>query len=324
MTIAAMTLVIVICMLGEAFFSGMETGMISIQRLRLRHLVDEGSRRARILQNFLDHSDRLLGTTLVGTNICVVIASVLAASVAAAFYPAWGKLISSVVMTAMLLVFCEYIPKAWFRSRPLERCIEFAHALRLSWIALRPLGAAVIWLTRCIVPRSSRGDRDGQPFVTRDDLKILTKELGEDGVISPRERTMIHRVFELSSRTAGQIMIPIDQMTLVHASTTVPELLQKTRGCGFTRLPVYSEQEKKFTGIVNIFDVLSSGAGPNGGCAADYMRTPQFISENMPVDDILPRMRSLRQPMCLVTNADSNAIGLVTTEDVLEEIVGQL
>ena len=317
-------IVILACMLGEAFFSGMETGVISIHRMRLRHMVEEGSRRAKVLHEFLEHSDRLLGTTLVGTNICVVVASVAAASFATRMLPPWGKAVSSVTLAVLLLVFSEYLPKAWFRGRPLERCIMFTEPLQASWHVLRPIGAAVTWLTKGLVPGPGSGLASRAPFVTREELKIIARELGRNGVITPRERVMIHRVFELSSRQAGQVMIPRAQMTLVDGTTTVPELLDTARASGFTRLPVYDKQREHFSGIVNVFDALSADTPAEDATVTDYMRAPQFIPEDMPVDDILPRMRRLRQPMCLVTSGESEVTGLITTEDVLEEIVGKL
>jgi CBS domain containing-hemolysin-like protein len=223
-------------------------------------------------------------------------------------------------MTLLLLVFSEYLPKAWFRSRPLERCSVFAEALRVSWVALKPIAATVTWLTGWLVPRS---DKIIKPLVTKDDLKVLTRELGRNGVISPRERTMIHRVFELSTRNVGEIMIPRDEMVAVQSNAPIPAVVQTARESGFTRLAVY-DSKGEVAGIVNISDVLSSGPAADEAKALDYMRAPQFITENMPVDDVLPRMRALRQPMCFVTDQESLVIGLVTTEDVLEEIVGKL
>ena len=314
-------IIILFCMIATACFSGIETGVISIQRLRLRHLiVEKDSRPAKILQGFLDHSDRLLGTTLVGTNIGVVIASVLAASLAARVSPTWGKAVSSVVMTMLLLVFSEYLPKAWFRSLPLERCSMFAETLRVASVALRPIAVTITWLTSWLVPRSVKKAKHS---VTRDDLKVLTGELGRNGVISPRERTMIHRVFELSNRSVGEIMIPRDKMIGVESTTAIPNVVQRSRDSGFTRLAVY-DSEGNVIGIVNIYDVLSSGSAADDAKASDYMRSPQFINEDMAVDDVLARMRLLRQPMCFVTDRESVVIGLVTTEDVIEEIVGKL
>ncbi|MBN1676517.1 MAG: HlyC/CorC family transporter [Kiritimatiellae bacterium] len=316
--------VIAICMIGEAFFSGMETGLISIHRMRLRHLLKEKRRGARLLQNFIDHPDRLLGTTLVGTNICVETAAILAASVATALLGPWGNPLSGVVMTILLVALCEYLPKAWFQSQPLRRCLLFVVPLRLSWIVLRPIGAVITAIAKLLVPKGRDFSRARTPFVTRDELKLLAREGEKNGVLSPAERQMIHRVFELSGKTAREIMIPREKMVSVNSSTLLPDLLKTAKSAGVTRLPVYDNEESHFVGIVNIFDVFTAPDTNHEATVADYMRPARFIQERMPVDEILPQMRLLRQQMCLVTADDLQVTGLVTTEDVLEEIVGQL
>jgi putative hemolysin len=175
------------------------------------------------------------------------------------------------------------------------------------------------------VPKSSGRTKIRRPFVSREDLKILSREMGQQNAISPAERGMIHRVFELSSRTVGQVMVPQSQMTVAKDTATVAEFLQLVRDSRFRRLPVYSETQKRFIGIVNVADILAEDPGQRaGGKVTDYMRVPQFIPDYMPVDEILPRMRRHHQPVFLVTNVHSDVTGLVTMEDVLEEIVGNL
>ena len=131
---------------------------------------------------------------------------------------------------------------------------------------------------------------------------------------------MIDKVFELSSKTAGQIMKPRNGMVLVHDTTTVHGLLETVRRTGFRRYPVYSEREKRFVGVVSIADMLSVGPEDMSCTVADYMRSPQFVPDYMPADDILPRMKRTQQAMLLVTDAHSQVVGLVTTENVLGEI----
>jgi putative hemolysin len=324
MGIDSALLIIIACMAGSAFFSGIETGVISIHRMRLKHFVRRGSRRAAILQGYLDDSDRLLGTTLVGTNICIVVVSVVAASTAAELVGEWGGAVSTFVMSVLVLAFSEYLPKAWFHSRPLERCRRFAGVLRITELILKPLGVTIIWLTKWLVPGPSRPLSKPPPFVTREDLKVLAREGERDGVLSREERDMIHRVFELSGKRAHEIMIPRKNMTSVRADTTVEEFFGTARSSGFTRMPVCDMATGKFTGVINVFYVLSSSELDASRRASDFVRPALFVSENMPVDDILPRMRRSRQPMCFVTNDESEVVGLITTEDILEEVVGQL
>ncbi len=317
-------LLILACMLGAAFFSGMETGVISIHRMRLRHSVRQGDDNARILERFVEQFDRLLGTTLVGTNICHVTASVTAASLATAHYGQGGKALSTVVMALLILLFCEYLPKAWFSAHPLERCRRFAGPLHIASIAFHPVSVVILTLSRILAPVKTGAYRKPDAFVTRDDLKKLAHESERTGAISPRERIMIHRVFDLSNKCARDVMVPFEKMVTVPADLTVSEVLERARHAGFTRLPVFDPASKRFIGILNVIYLLSSGDPTDGRSIRDYIRPPLFIPQDMPMDEILPLMRKARQPLCLVQDREANVIGLMTTENILGEIVGRL
>ncbi len=319
-------LFILICMVGEAFFSGMETGVISIHRMRLKHYVRQGSVQARALQGFLDNPDRLFGVTLVGTNVCVVTISVLAASFFVALFPRFGETVSAVVMTVLVLLFCEYIPKAWFHTRPFHRCRIFVRPLLTAEAVFRPLSWLILNVTSLLAPGTARTFAKRGTFVTREDLKTLVHEGEQNGVLSPDERVMIHRVFELSSKRARDIMIPVSAMVCVHDDTTVKEFLEQARSSKFTRMPVLERASGAYAGVVNVFFVLSQVDTETMGDrpVKSFVRAPLFISDTMPVDDIFPRLRRGRQPMCLVRNAEGRVLGLITTEDILEEIVGKL
>lgn len=324
MMITVQLIVIVLCMGGVAFFAGMETGAISIHRMRLRHSVRQGSHRAKILQGFLENPDRLLGTTLVGTNIFLVMMSVLSASLAVRLIGDWGEAVSMAVVSILVVIFCEYLPKAWFHSRPLERCCRYAGVLRFTELALLPISAVVIWLTKRLGAGPSKSFSQQAPFITREDLKFLTREEAKNGMLSPRESAMINRVFELSGKNARRIMIPRSEMTIVYSDTTIPEFFDTARTSDFTRMPVFDREKNEFIGIINVFYVLSTRHEDRGKTLAGFVRTPLFIPEDMPVDEIFPRLRRSRQPMCLVTSDQSQVTGLITTEDILEEIVGKL
>jgi len=315
---------IVICLFGQAFFAGIETGIISISRMRLRHFVRQGDPGALALQGYLDHFDRLLGTTLIGTNLSVVILSVVSASMASRWLGSWGEPVSAVVVALVVLIFCEYLPKAWFHSRPIERSRRYAGLLRIMEWVFKPLSAGIIGLSRLLVRGGGEALASPAPFVTREDLKVLAQEGERDGVLSPRERFMIHRVMELSHKSAGQIMVPLDQMTTVTIDTTVGEFRAVARQSGHTRMPVYDAKQESYVGLVNIFYILSGRRVEMDRLVNDFSRPLLYVRESMPVDDILPVMRRARQPLCLVRDDDKQVVGLLTTEDILKEIVGAL
>ncbi len=316
-------ILILFCLAGAAFFAGIETGVISINRMRLRHRAEQGDPPAHILEQFLDHPDRLLGTTLVGTNLCMVMASVMAASIAEELFPAWGEAIMGALMTFIILVFSEYLPKAWFQSEPLKRCRPFAYPLRWSSWVLRPLANVMTWITQWMLPSSYKEAPTRPLFSTKDEINLLAQESEEHGSLSPKQRIMIRRVFELSNKTARDIMTPRAEMTVVGKTAGAHELHQKVRETRHVRFPV-CDDSGTFLGIVNFFDVVSECDRDGEVKLTTFIRPPLLIPETTPMMETFSKLRLARQDMCLVVNAQSQVTGLITSQDVLEEIVGKL
>lgn len=315
---------ILLCLAASAFFAGIETGVISIHRMRLRHAARQGTPGADILEEFKENPDRLLGATLTGNNFVNVLMSVLAASLAARLAGPMGEAIGAVLITVVVLIFGEYLPKAWFLGRPLARSLPFARLLRLAEALFRPLSVAAVGLTRWLIPGKPASLADTVPFVTRDDLLALAREGEEHGILSREERVMIHRVFELSHKIARDIMVPREKMTLVHNDSTISEIFETARATGFTRLPVFHTERNEFIGVLNVLYVLAHAADNASRRAEWFARPPVFVHERTRVDNVLPLMRRSRQPLAFVQNDREEITGLLTTEDVLDEIVGQL
>ncbi len=310
------------CLTGAAFFEGMETGVISLNRMRLRHLAEQGDKAARILQNFLEHPDRLLGTTLVGTNLFIVMASVISANRGSRLGE-WGEAIAGIIITLLALVFSQYLPKAWFQSRPLKRCRPFAIPLRWSALMLRPFINTINWLTAWIIP-SDGASVSSRPLVsTKDEFNILAQESEAHGTLSPRQRIMIRRVLELSGKKARDIMTPREKMTVLTAHSSVNDLMVTVRLSTHPRLPVYAADGNTFQGTINFFDVMA-GCEDNKACPIDrFVRPPFFINEDTPLMETFAKLRLSHQAMCLVVDSKSNVTGLITNQNVLQEIVGK-
>ena len=324
MSAVATTLIVVLCMAAAAFFSGIETGVIALNRVHLRHRVRKNIPGAATLQAFRDNPDRLLGTTLVGSNLAIVVVSVVSAGLASRWLGTGAEAASALFDTVVLLVFCEFLPKAWFYSRSWERTQPFASLLRVSELALSPLSRSVVWLSRFLVPGPSRAFAEPPPFVTREDLKVLTRESEQLGALSPLERSMMHRVIELPSRTAGEVMVPAERMTFVHMDDTLETFYEVARNTRVSRMPVFDRNKRQFAGVVNVFSVLSSRPRDFAQPITPFIRPPVFIHETMSAVDIFPLLRRAHQPMGLVINGSREVVGLLTTEDILEEIVGKL
>ncbi|HMP89131.1 MAG TPA: hemolysin family protein [Kiritimatiellia bacterium] len=313
--------IIVFCLVGSAFFSGIETGMISINRLRLRHLVRHKIKGADILQEFLEKPDHLLGTTLVGNNIVNTVLSIVAVSVGTRMLGVAGSWLASIGVSLTLLVFCEFLPKAWFRSFPSRRCLPFAGTLKVIGRFLYPLSNFMMNIVRFFTPFMSRDDAGSPPTITRDEVMHLVKEGHKTGALSNDEVRMIKGVFELRTMTCSEIMVPRKDMVYIHTDTLHADITMFARSQHINQFPVYDRDRQMFVGIVYIVDVLAD-VHPEGKTARDYMRPPQLVSESIPVDHILPRMRVTRQPIILVTNDRYEVVGYVTLDQVLEEIIG--
>ena len=310
------------CLVGAAFFAGVETGVISINRLRLQHLVRRQVKGAAIIRHFLTHSDLLLGTTLIGTNLLHVVSAVLAASIGHHIYGAAGAAAAGLLLLVVTLVCCEYIPKAWFQAAPARRTLPFAPLLRATAWFLRPLSFLVNHVVRWTLPRRDAKEVEDKMLVSREELLHLAREGEQSGVLTRHESEMIHGVFELTHKTCATLMTPRDKMASVPATATPAEILALARTREFNRLPVYDAEHKSFVGVVHIFDLLADDA-PAGKTAADYMRPPQLVASYLPVDHLLPRMRVTRLPLFLVTDDRYEVIGLITLEDVLREVTGE-
>lgn len=314
-------IIITICMIGSAFFSGIETGMISINRLRLRHLIRHKIKGADILQEFLEKPDHLLGTTLVGNNIVNTVLSITFASVGLRLFGTAGTWIAGTIATVILLIFCEYLPKAWFRSFPSRRCLPFAGILKVFGKILYPMSTFMMNIVKVLTPFMNQTEKNTSPAITREEVLHLVKEGHKSGSISNDEVRMITGVFDLQTMTCAEIMIPRKDMVYIHQDTSHDDIIMFARAQHANQFPVFDRERKNFVGIVYIFDVLADSS-PEGKTAKDYMRVPQLVGSQTPVDHILPRMRVTKQPMVLVTNETFEVVGFVNLDMVLEEIVG--
>ncbi|MFO7535087.1 MAG: CNNM domain-containing protein [Kiritimatiellia bacterium] len=314
---------IFLCLIGNAFFAGIETGLISINRLKLRPHVEEEEPWALLIQNFLDNPGRLLSTTLVGTNLCMIMGSILAANVANNFSPHAGEWIAGILMTTIVLVACEYSPKAWFRAHPIARTRLFVRALDVSSRVLGPPCRLIMSLTNWIVPEPA-GQAPRAPVMSREDLVVLTKESTDSGLLTPKQRIMILRVADLSETTAPSCMIPLAKMTMVRETATVAEFYRQARESNYSNIPVYSDEKKQFVGLVNLYDVIPLEPADSATPVSRFMKSALFVKYNAPLTELFPLMRRARQSVCLVTGARGEVVGLLTSEDILKLIVGSL
>ncbi len=315
-------ILLLIALVGSALYSGLETGVVSINRIRLQHLIRQGEKAAARTGRFVENPDLLLGTTLAGTNLCNVIISVVSAQLAVAWLGGSGLWVASLGATVALLIFGEYLPKAWFRSYPAYRVMPFSWFLTVSAWVFSPLSSGIMRLARWLIP--GRADNEGgSPFITREELAFLAREGEQTGELTSAERRMMHGVLALSLKTCEEVMTPRDQMTITRPGTAVRDVLELARTHHISRVPVYDDTVGKFIGFINIMDLLIGDAPPDA-VVRDYARPPQYVRAPDRIDRVLPRMRMTRQPLALVHDEQERVIGLISVEDIMEEIIGEM
>ena len=310
--------------LGSCFFSGFESGMISLNRHRLIHRIRHGDVQAKALASVLRDSHRLLATTLVGNNICNVTLSTLIAALAvtAARWWAWDEAATQTVATAgaavLLLVIGEFLPKLWFTARPIERCRPLLPVFFCARAVLYPLASLCMILTRLVTPRERRG-RKRSPFLSRESLAFLMRDSEAHGQISAFERMMICRVLELQLRRATQLMTPLAKMVRVYESDNLATVLRVFRQSRHRILPLFSDDGARCLGVLHLFDLLRSRS--RDPVPFDLRRQPVFVQHDVPADELLPYMRVRNTKILIVNNSRGEPMGLVTQEDVLNAVL---
>jgi putative hemolysin len=318
--------VIVVLLLLSAAFSAAETALLAANRLRLQQLEEAGDRRARTARRLLDEPGRLLTTLLVADNMINVVATVLATSVLiAVFGVERGVIYAAVGIVIVLLVVGEIVPKRLAGRHADRLALAFARPVAAFGAVLSPvvrlLSAVGAFVVRPLGGRANLAS----PIVTEEEIRELVKVGEEEGVIQEDEREMIHSIFEFGDTVAREVMVPRIDMVCVADSDTVAAALRVIRAEQHSRLPVYHGTIDHIVGIVHVKDLLTAlQDGRENAPVTEAARPAYFIPESKPLDNLLREMRRRKAQMAIVVDEYGGTSGLVTTEDLLEEIVGPI
>ncbi|MBI4276894.1 MAG: HlyC/CorC family transporter [Armatimonadetes bacterium] len=319
-------IVLGILLLLSAFFSGTETALFAVNRLRLRRLDEEGNLRAGLVLRMLEDPGRPLTAILVGNNVTNVAASVLAALIfLRLFGPGAGPWVAILVVTVALLVIGEITPKT-FASKYAERiALWAARPIYLLSRVLFPIIQVLSAVTNVFLrPLGARVDLHS-PLVTEDEIKQLVKMGEEEGIIEQDEREMIHSIFEFGETLVREVMVPRIDMVCVEADATLDEVLEAVLQHGHSRIPVFEEDIDHIVGIAYVKDLLRDlKRGRLQVRARELMRPALFVPETKKVDDLFQELQRKKVHMAVVVDEFGGTAGLVTIEDLLEEIVGPI
>lgn len=320
---ATQLIILILLILLSAFFSSAETAFTTVNKIRIRTLLEDGDKRAEITLKVIDDSGKMLSAILIGNNIVNLSASSLATSLALRLFGNVGIGIATGILTLLILVFGEITPKTLSTLYAENIALSYARIIYTLMMVLTPviflvnkLSLAVLKIFR--IDASTRND-----FITENELRTIVEVSHEDGVIESEERKMINNVFDFGDSQAKDIMIPRIDMTFVNVNCTYCELIEIYKEEKFTRLPVYEDTTDNVIGIINVKDLLLYDPKTTFNIR-DFFREPYFTYEFKKTSELLMEMRKSSINFAIVLDEYGATAGLITLEDLLEEIVGEI
>ena len=316
-------IILLILLALSAFFSSNETALMSVNKIRLRSLADEGNKRAAMALDILENqTPKLLSAILIGNNIVNISASSLATTLAYSF---GGYMVSivTVILTVLILIFGEITPKNYATINAERLTLRYIPVFKFLMTIMRPVIFIINLFSRGVM-RLMRVDPDAaSKAMTEEELRTIVDVSHEDGVIESDEKEMIYNVFDLGDATAKDIMVPRVHVTFADVESTYDELIEIFREDKFTRLPVYKDSQNNIVGIINMKDLLLYDK--NEEFVIDrFLRKPHFTYETKSISDLLVEMKDSTFNIAIVLDEYGDMAGLITLEDILEEIVGEI
>ncbi len=314
---------ILIGILFSGFFSGAEIAIISLNRIRLRILSEAKEKKALLIQNLLKDPKRLLATTLVGTNIAVVISSTFCTKLFYDIYKSDSQWITTLILSPVIIVFAEFVPKAIFAHSANYITFYIGAVLRFFLKLFYPIVWFVNIFVNGILALITGKKRTGKksPFVTKDEIRYLIKESESEGHIGTYERSIIYKIFDIGKKKIYSVMNSLDKLVYVSEFDTIEALLKKASDTGFSRFPVRA-LKGDFIGVINILDVVYKK--DKNQPLKNFLRPIEFVSSKMYVDNALFRIQSKKQTLAIAVDSDKKAVGFFTMEDLLEELIGEI
>ena len=311
---------LIILVLLSAFFSSAETSLTTVNRVRLKTLAEEGNRRAKTALEVLDKYGKMLSAILIGNNIVNLSASALATTLAIHIHFTVG--IATAILTVVILIFGEIVPKNMAMINSEKMALLYASMISGLMKLLTPLIFVIDSLAKGIM-KLFRVDADKKTAMTENELRTYVEVGHEDGVIESEEREMIYNVFDFGDAVAKDVMIPRIDMVTVDKEATYEEVMEVFKDCMYTRIPVFEEDKDNIIGLINIKDFILVEDKAKFKIS-DILRQAYYTYEFKKTADLLVEMRQKCFNVAFVLNEYGGTAGMITLEDLLEEIVGEI
>lgn len=313
-------LALIVLVALSAFFSATETAYMSLNRVRIKNMANDGDRRARRVMKLLDSYDRLLATVLIGNNIVNISSASIATVLFVSFFKNNGATISTVVMTVVVLIFGEITPKSLAKEAADSFALKVSGVMTALNTLFTPLSFLLIHL-KSAVSRLIRVEKSGG--ITEDELLTLVDEAEQDGGIDSGEKELFHNVIEFTDLDAGDILTPRIDVVAIDIEETPKELQELFEETGFSRIPVYRDTIDNIVGVVNEKDFHRHLLGTENTIES-ILQPALFIPPSVKISELLKQLQQKKVHIAVVVDEFGGTEGIVTIEDIVEELVGEI
>lgn len=322
--------VILVCLVLSAFFSATETALTSLSSLKAKHLRENHGRAGRALDLWLNSPHRVLAAVLIGNNLVNIFASIYADNLLSkAFGHASVELVTA-VMTIAIVLFSEIVPKTLAKTYSTQIALPMINIFRIFYFVLYPFTWLLSGLSDLVSHAVRKRNNKTTPQITEEELEFLIDVGEEEGVIAEQKHEMLSGIFELGDTVVREVMVHRTDMTALPINSTIHDAAELFRERGLSRIPVFDGRVDNIIGIVHLKDVLffikkhSRDESYWEAPVSEVKRDAMFVPESKPVDQLFQEMRKNRQHMAIVLDEYGGTSGVVTMEDILEEIVGEI
>ncbi len=319
MDILLTLILILVFLLMEGFFSGSEIGVVSADQMKLRHDAAKGSRGAKLALEMLKKPEWLLSTTLVGTNIAVVSNTTIVTALMIELFGEQNSWFAIVLVAPLIWVLGEIVPKSIFQQRANTITPRAIFLLRLASYLFYPILIVFTLTTRLLTWRF--GEQIQNPFTLREEILTMLQMPATEGDIQPVEKDMIQRIFSFTETAAYEVMIPLIDVAAIEQGATCGEAIALAHAEAHIRLPVYAERVDKVVGVLNTLEVLGADANQP---IKPFIREVRFVPPSKNISELLLDLRKDGDTVAVVVDEFGGATGLVTMEDIMEEVVEEL
>ena len=317
-------IVLLILIAMSSFFSMSETALMSISKIRLRHMVEEEVPNAKLVEKLLEDPNKLLGAILIGNNIVNIGASSLSTIVATNIFGSGGVGIATGVMTILVLIFGEITPKSIAKQKSEAVALKVAKIIRLVVFIFKPFISIFTGISSLFIKVLGGDPNATESFITEEELKTMVDVSEEEGVLENVEKEMIFNVFDFADQQVKDIMVQRVDIVSIDEEADYDEVMEVIKSEQFSRIPVYNQTIDNIIGVLNVKDLAMVENPRENFDIKKYIREPYYTFEFKKVVELFKEMKKTRNHIAVVLDEYGGTVGIVTIEDLVEEIVGEI